>query len=424
LAFTATLAPVFLSSGIEITTLMNPLIPANDTWTLWALIAAGTALAIGLEQTYRWAAKLSGPVLALLIAMALSNTHLVPAQSPAYDFVDDYLVPLAIPLLLFRANLRQILRSTGRLFLVFHLSSLGTLAGTALAVFLLRNRIPSPDLVHAAGMMAASYIGGSVNFMAIKSSYEVRPGVSDPLIVADNFVMAMLFILLLTAAGSAFFRRRYPHPHCAEAGGAEAANLAANHWQRKGIGLLDLGKALAVAFAVVALARLLGRAIQPAFGDMAHASLGLQMLQVVATNKFVLITGLSLAAATAFHGPMSRINGPEELGTFMLYLFLFCIGLPADLKMVFVQAPLFFVFCGVIAVTNLAWTLLWGRLLKIDLEELLLAVNANLGGAPSAAAMAVSAGWPRLVLPGILVGIWGYVIATPIGVLVVEWLKR
>jgi uncharacterized membrane protein len=38
--------------------------------------------------------------------------------------------------------------------------------------------------------------------------------------------------------------------------------------------------------------------------------------------------------------------------------------------------------------------------------------------------MAVSAGWPRLVLPGILVGIWGYVIATPIGVLVVEWLKR
>ncbi len=148
------------------------------------------------------------------------------------------------------------------------------------------------------------------------------------------------------------------------------------------------------------------------------------MLQVLFTNKFVLITGISLLFATVFHKPMSAINGPEELGTLMLYLFLFCIGLPADLKMVLLQAPMFFVFCAIIATVNLAWTLVWGKVLRFNLEELLLAVNANLGGAPSAAAMAISAGWPRLVLPGILVGIWGYVIATPIGVLVVEALRR
>ena len=137
-----------------------------------------------------------------------------------------------------------------------------------------------------------------------------------------------------------------------------------------------------------------------------------------------IITGISLLIATVFHRPMSRINGPEELGTFMLYLFLFCLGLPADLKMVFVQAPLFFLFCSIIAGVNLGWTLLWGKVFGFSLEELLLAVNANLGGAPSAAALAVSAGWPRLVLPGILVGIWGYVIGTPVGVLVVELLTR
>ena len=51
-------------------------------------------------------------------------------------------------------------------------------------------------------------------------------------------------------------------------------------------------------------------------------------------------------------------------------------------------------------------------------------VNANLGGAPSAAAMAVSAGWPKLVTPGILVGVWGYVIGTPVGIMVIEILNR
>ena len=108
---------------------MHSLIGPDDAVILWALIALGTAAAIWLEQTYRWAARLSGPVLALLIAMGLSNTRIVPSASPAYDFVTDWLVPLAIPLLLFRANLREIVRTSGRLFLIFHLSSIRILRG-------------------------------------------------------------------------------------------------------------------------------------------------------------------------------------------------------------------------------------------------------------------------------------------------------
>ena len=73
---------------------------------------------------------------------------------------------------------------------------------------------------------------------------------------------------------------------------------------------------------------------------------------------------------------------------------------------------------------NVAFTLVAGKLLRLNLEELLLAMNATLGGPPTAAAMANSAGWPRLVLPGLLIGLWGYVIGTPIGVLVVEFFRR
>jgi uncharacterized membrane protein len=403
---------------------MSSLIPPSDSWTLWALIVSGTAVSIWLEQTYKRAAKLSGPVLALLIAMNFTNTGLMPPQAPAYDFVEDYLVPLAIPLLLFRANVLQILRSTGRLFFAFHLAAVGTLAGTLMAVALLKRWIPSPDLEYAAGMMAASCIGGGVNFMAIKASYAVRPEASNPLIVADNFVMAAFFVVLLMCTASAFFRRWYPHPHTIEASGAEAENLAAKHWQRKGISLLDLAKALGAAFVAVVVAKLIERETRSAFGDVSHTNLGVQMLQVLCTNRFVLITAMSLLLATLFHQRMAAIHGPEELGTYMLYVFLFSLGLPADLKAVLVQAPLFFVFCTIIACTNLGVTLVLGKLLRFNLEELLLSVNATLGGAPSAAAMAISTGWQRLVLPGILVGIWGYVIGTPVGVLVVEWLKR
>jgi uncharacterized membrane protein len=75
-------------------------------------------------------------------------------------------------------------------------------------------------------------------------------------------------------------------------------------------------------------------------------------------------------------------------------------------------------------VTNLVFTLVIGRIFKMNLEELLLSVNATLGGAPSAAAMAISRGWSDLVLPGLLAGIWGYVIGTFIGIMVAETLLR
>lgn len=404
---------------------MNSLISPDNHVTLWGVIALGTATAIWLEQKYRWAARLSAPVVALVIAMVLSNVRIAPAAAPAYDFIGDWLVPLAIPLLLFRANLREIIRSGGRLFLIFHISAVGTILGTFGAVIALKGSIGSPETEQAAGLMAGSYMGGSVNFTAVKESYEVGEAtVSNPLIVADNFVMAVMFVVLLSIASSAFFRKRFPHPHSKDADSTAARNLAAEHWKRKEISLLDIARAFAFAFAAFAVAELLRRLIVCGLGDPSGASLTQQMIANLITNKFVIITFVSLAMATLFAKPMSQVNGPEEFGSYLLAVFLLTLGFPADLLTVFRDAPLFFLFCGIIAVVNLAFTLSIGRLFRCNLEELLLAVNANLGGAPSAAAMAVSAGWPKLVTPGILVGVWGYVIGTPAGIMILEILTR
>jgi uncharacterized membrane protein len=49
-----------------------------------------------------------------------------------------------------------------------------------------------------------------------------------------------------------------------------------------------------------------------------------------------------------------------------------------------------------------------------------LCVSATLGGPPTAVTMAIAKGWPQLVVPAMLVGIWGYVVDTLLGVLVGE----
>ena len=83
---------------------MKTLISADNTWALFAILVVVAALAIWMEQKYKWAGKVTGCVIALIGAMILSNIRVIPTDAPAYDFVWSYVVPLAVPLLLFNAK--------------------------------------------------------------------------------------------------------------------------------------------------------------------------------------------------------------------------------------------------------------------------------------------------------------------------------
>lgn len=393
---------------------MQSWINPQDAWPIWGILVSGAALCIYLEQTYKWAARVSGPVLALVGGMVLSNFRIMPGESTSYDLVETYLVPAAIPLLLFRANVARIFRETGPMFRAFHVATLGTIIGAFVAGFVFRLSVDR--VAEVTGVMTGSYIGGGVNFVAIKNHYKISSELSNPLLVADNFIMAGMFGLLFLIANSKFFRKHYPHPHSLESDLAGSQALAARHWERKGIALLDIAKALAVAFTITALSMKITESLNAgALSPWIRSILG---------NAYLWITALAVAVTTLFHKFIDGINGADELGGYLLYLFFFVIGLHADLLQVIRNVPVLFLLCLVIAVINLAVTLVLGKLLRMNLEELLLSVNATLGGAPSAVAMAVSTGWSRLVVPGLLAGVWGYVIGTFIGIAVAEALLR
>jgi uncharacterized membrane protein len=391
---------------------MASIVQPSDAWWLWAAMISGVAACIYLEQNFKWAAKTSGPVLALIGGMLLSNLKLLPTEAPSYDIVDTYLVPAAIPLLLFRANVVRILRESGSMLLAFHVAALGTVIGAFIAGLAFRGSFPRVPEV--AGIMTGSYVGGGVNFVAIQKSYEVSSELTNPLLVADNFVMAGFFAVLFIISANRFFLRHYPHPHSVET--QDAAALAAKHWQRKEIALVDIAQALAIAFVIAAVSIKATGAIKGATAN--------KLVHALFANPFVLITLLTVTLTTLFHRWTERIQGSDELGMYLLYIFFFVIGLRSDLWKVVLNVPVLFAFCLVMAATNLIFTLAVGRVLRLKLEELLLAVNATLGGPPSAAAMAISKGWSALVLPGILAGLWGYIIGTFVGILVAEILMR
>ena len=135
----------------------------------------------------------------------------------------------------------------------------------------------------------------------------------------------------------------------------------------------------------------------------------------------MLLTIVSVIAVSLFPKYFENLKGAQEVGTYLIYVFFVVIGCPADIKDVLLNAPLLFLFCGLIAAVNIFTTLLAGKALRQNIEELTLASNANIGGPSTAAAMAVAKGYDKLVVPAILVGLWGYIIGTPLGLLLAEW---
>ena len=393
---------------------MNPLIAPDDDWTMLGIVLAGVALSIWLEQRYAWAAKISGPVIALVLAMALSNFGVVASEPLIVDTIHGYLVPLAIPLLLFKADVLRIVRETRTMLVAFHVSVLGTVVGTLLATWLLGDAFREDwEPAHAAGIMAGSYSGGGLNFLAVSRSFDANETMASALIVSDNVIMAGMFLVLLVMAGSKWMLRRFPHPHTEREVGVDSGTTrAAEHWKPKELGLLDIAKSLAIAWCITAAAMHAG----PWLSGRVESVTGSGTLGAIAGNPFVLLSLGTVALATAFRSWFANLRGGDELGALLLYVFLFTIGFPTDVGEMLETGGVLFLFCLVIAVTNLAVTLGLGKLLRLDLEELLVCVNATLGGPPSAVAMAIAKGWSELVLPALLVGIWGYVIGTFLGV--------
>ena len=96
------------------------LIAADDTWGLLAVMAIGVFFAIWLEQKYTWASKVSGCIIALITAMALANLGIIPTSCVLYDdVVWGIIVPLGIPMLLLRCDLKKIWAETGRMLVIF-----------------------------------------------------------------------------------------------------------------------------------------------------------------------------------------------------------------------------------------------------------------------------------------------------------------
>lgn len=379
------------------------LISADQTFALSAVMMVIVASGLWAEKR-AWGRKLGGPLLLLAAAMALSNLNIIPHSAPLYGSLSGFLVPMAIPLLIMRADLKTIFSESGPMLITFLVAVLATLAG-ALAGILVVDM--GPLEAELAGTVTSSYIGGSLNYVATAKAVGLEDSSIYVAGLSADAVGAVIFlVLLMLLPAIRFVRNALPSqfigvnreeaqqgPTPDDAGSSQTFNL------------LHIANGLAVSLVVCAV------------------SMALTVLFELESLFILVVTALSLLVANLAKPLLRHVASEFEVGTLFMYLFFVIIGAGANLSDVANSAFPILLFIIVMVIVHLVVIVVVGRFLRLDLAEVMIASHACILGPAPAAALAASKGWRQLVTPGIMVGLFGYAIATFIGVTLTALLK-
>jgi len=292
--------------------------------------------------------------------------------------INRFLVPLAVPLLLFDSDLKRVFQDTGSLLLAFGVGAFATVIGTIVAFPLLPLRSLGPGVGwKVACALAARHIGGAINFVAVAETLKVGGSAVSAAIAADNVVVALYFAFLFSIAQPG-------EPVNGDAGKNNdlkpmiAEMVVENQGTSSSITLGTLGMSVSIASTLVTVGGYMTKLLLPA-----------------GTSSLPLISVLTVIAATIFPKFFSSLSETgTALGVTFVQMFFAASGAAGSIRLVLQQAPALFAFSALQIGVHFGTTMAIGRtLFRLPKRELYLASNANVGGPTTAGTSSIVWTW-------------------------------
>ena len=354
-------------------------------------------------------------LLVILLTAIVANIGILPAGSspqnpvPVYDGIFGYVAPLAIFLLLLQVNLRDIIKAGKPLIALFMLGAIGTSAGVILGMWVINGpEVLGENFIGMGGMFVGTYTGGGINFNALAIHYDlVTEGILYGGAVAIDNIMTAIWMMATIAIPRLFgpmWRNRAKKSVASTLPGSAGTAIV----DTEQISPFEIGMLLFAGFLTLWISDAASSHL---------ADLGFKAPSIVIVSIIALIL--------AQFPIIQKLRGAQVLGSFLVTLFLAVIGAFCDISALgsigaigvnlLILVSIIVVVHGLI-VFGAAW------IFKMDPDMAAVASQANIGGSPSALALAKSIGRPDLVLPAVLVGSLGYAVGTFLGLGVAEYI--
>lgn len=393
---------------------------------VFALLAAAVALAVILEERTKTFRALGSALVGILLGMLLSNTGILPGESPAYDFLGGPAVSAGIVLILLTVDIRSVAQAGPRMLAAFTLGGIGSAIGASTAAFFLADSI-GDETWKLAGQYTATYTGGGVNFAAVGAALDTSGELFAAGIAADVTMTAIWMATCLTVPvlfasldrkearvvakdgiagtdGSVGVSETYPGgPERVEPEGGGTASLHQMLYSSVGsIGLFDLAMMAMIVLGTLWVSDWLGVALAPM------------------PSVFFLTT---IALVLAQLPQVRALKGAGVIGNYLVLIFLASNGAMSVLaNIVVIGPPIVYFALGTVLIHGIVIFGV-GRLVGLDLKTLAVASQANVGGPASAMALAAARGYTDRLLPGVAVGLVGYAAGNYLGLFVAAMMR-
>lgn len=389
---------------------MNGLI--TEPTLLFGVLAVIVLLSVWLADTIHALRKIGSAATAILIALLLSNTGVIPGTSPVYDFLLGRGVIAGIVLILLSVDIRSIRSAGAPMLAAFGLGAVGSIAGAMVMAVLVRGTL-GDETWRLAGQFSATYIGGGMNFAAVGQELGTRSDLFSAGIAADVIVTAIWLVACLTIPE--FMPRRGEQPTVTHEGVSATDVEETTPGVKRPFGLDRLLGSSGTPMTLVDFAGL----TTITFGTIAAS----EFLAAAwpAMPKVLWLTTLTLLLAQV---PLiRRLSGGVVVGNFLLLLFLASNGAKSVIARIVEVGPAIFYFAAGTVLLHGLIIFGLGFAFRMNGDVLSVASQANVGGSTTAMALAGSRRRTDLILPGVVAGMLGNALGNYVGV-AVAWIVR
>lgn len=363
------------------------------------LMALGPRVMILLSKRVRILGML-GPVF-LCYAAGILLSLVIPEKGIAMD-LSEILVPIAIPLILFSADLSGVRRLAKPMLNSFILVAIAVSLVASASYFLYRNLIP--EAYKYAGMIIGLYTGGTPNLMAIGAALSV----SDSHIVlanaADVVVGGVYFLMLISFVPR--LARRFLKPF-----------VKSDHTADEGY-IQNLEKSFVPEKEPFSLKRILRHVPIVLLGILSLAIAAGVALLITGTLDVVIIMLVVTTCGIGFSfiKKVRSAPGSYTVGQYLILMFSFGIGISFRIESLNKEALLLLAMFATAQFGSLLVHLLLCKVCKIDADTALITSTAGIYGPAFIVPVAEALDNREVVLPGLICGILGYAIGNYLGI--------
>lgn len=350
---------------------------------------------------------------AYFVPTLLSNTGVLPLESPAYTFIRRVLLPASLLLLTLSVDIPAIIQLGPKVMYMFFGATTSVFLGSIVAYSTVGWLIPS-DLHDQAwrgiAALCGSWIGGGANFVAVGESLRASQTVMGLMVVVDVAVASAWMAILLWFGGR---ERALDEKIGADRSAIDIVRRKIEAYQLQivrpvtGPDLIKLG-ALSIGGTAFC------HAIASQRPDIGTIINGFTWVVILMTAVGV---ALSFTPARNLEGA-----GASALGSAFLYMLIATVGAQGNFREI-VNAPALVAVGTVWMIFHAVFMLVLRRIIKARIFFLAVGSQANIGAAASAPIVA-SAFHPSLATVGVMLAILGYVLGTYVALLNAVVLER